>query len=100
MFMVDEPAREAIRRAYEDGGEFAAAVEFRRHFPLTEAPAVQPRARPTPDHACSRAHLAVALGLGHGGEDDEHQLADPSVATSQPRSLRAGRGVTGSVTPA
>src|SRR4051795_1202653 len=34
MFMADEPAAEAIRRAYEDGGELAGAVEFKRHFPL------------------------------------------------------------------
>src|SRR4051794_40566123 len=30
MFMVDEPAAEAIRRAYEDGGELAGAFEFKR----------------------------------------------------------------------
>jgi len=34
MFMVDEPTAEAIRRAYEDGGELAGAVEFKRNFPL------------------------------------------------------------------
>src|SRR3954454_22350721 len=34
MFMVDEPAAEAIRRAYEEGGELAGIVEFKRHFPL------------------------------------------------------------------
>src|SRR3954453_2882111 len=34
MFSGDEPTAEAIRRAYEHGGEFAAAVEFKRHFPL------------------------------------------------------------------
>ena len=33
MFMVDEPTAEAIRRAYEEGGEFSAAVELRRRFP-------------------------------------------------------------------
>jgi hypothetical protein len=34
MFAVDERTAEAIRRAYEDGGELAGAVELRRHFPL------------------------------------------------------------------
>ena len=34
MFAVDERTAEAIRRAYEDEGELAGAVELRRHFPL------------------------------------------------------------------
>jgi hypothetical protein len=34
MFSVDEPTAEAIRRAYDEGGELSAIVEFRRHFPL------------------------------------------------------------------
>src|SRR3954447_23438190 len=34
MFAVDEPNAEAIRRACEDGGEWAGVVELRRHFPL------------------------------------------------------------------
>jgi len=33
MFTVSEVEAAAIRRAYEEGGEFAAAVEFRRYFP-------------------------------------------------------------------
>jgi hypothetical protein len=33
MFAVDEPTAEAIRRAYEDGGELAGIAEFRRRFP-------------------------------------------------------------------
>ena len=33
MFMVNEVEATAIRRAYEENGEFAAAVELRRHFP-------------------------------------------------------------------
>ena len=32
MFVVSEEVAEAIRRAYEEGGEFAAAIELRRHF--------------------------------------------------------------------
>ena len=34
MFTVDEPTAEAIRRAYEDGGELSGVIEFQRHFPL------------------------------------------------------------------
>jgi hypothetical protein len=34
MFVVDEPTTEAIRRAWEAGGELAGVVELRRHFPL------------------------------------------------------------------
>ena len=33
MFAVTEAEAAAIRRAYEEGGEFAAAVELRRYFP-------------------------------------------------------------------
>ena len=36
MFTVDDAAAEAIRRAYEEGGELSAVVEFRRHFPLIQ----------------------------------------------------------------
>jgi hypothetical protein len=34
MFTVDEATAAAIRRAYEEDGELAGAVELRRHFPL------------------------------------------------------------------
>ncbi len=34
MFTVDEATAEAIRRAYDESGELAGVVEFRRHFPL------------------------------------------------------------------
>jgi hypothetical protein len=33
MFMVNEAEAAAIRRAYEEDGEFAAAIELRRLFP-------------------------------------------------------------------
>jgi hypothetical protein len=33
MFMVPEAVAEVIRRTYEESGEFAAAIELRRHFP-------------------------------------------------------------------
>jgi hypothetical protein len=33
MFMVPAEVAEAIRRTYEESGEFAAAIELRRHFP-------------------------------------------------------------------
>ncbi len=36
MFAVDDAAAESIRRAYEEDGELAAVVEFRRHFPLIQ----------------------------------------------------------------
>ena len=36
MFTVDDAAAEAIRRAYQESGELAAVVEFRRHFPLIQ----------------------------------------------------------------
>ena len=36
MFTVSEDERAAIRRAYEDGGEWAAVVELRRHFHIAD----------------------------------------------------------------
>jgi hypothetical protein len=33
MFTVSESEAEAIRRAYEDGGELSAMIELRRLFP-------------------------------------------------------------------
>ena len=32
--MVDTETADAIRRAWDEGGELAAVVELRRHFPL------------------------------------------------------------------
>jgi len=34
MFVVDEVTAEAIRRAWNEGGELSAVVELRRHFLL------------------------------------------------------------------
>jgi hypothetical protein len=34
MFLVDEATADAVRRAWEEGGELSAVVELRRHFPL------------------------------------------------------------------
>src|SRR4051812_39007144 len=34
MFAVDQATAEAIRRAYDEGGELSGIVEFQRHFPL------------------------------------------------------------------
>ena len=34
MFAVDEPTAEAIRRAWQEGGELSGMIEFQRHFPL------------------------------------------------------------------
>ena len=33
MFMVDETDAAAIRAAFDQGGEFSAAIELRRRFP-------------------------------------------------------------------
>jgi hypothetical protein len=33
MFAVDEAIAEAIRRAFNEGGELSAVVELRRHYP-------------------------------------------------------------------
>jgi hypothetical protein len=33
MFCVNDSTAEAIRRAYDEGGELSAVVELRRHFP-------------------------------------------------------------------
>jgi len=33
MFCVDKATAEAVRRAFDEGGELSAAVELRRHFP-------------------------------------------------------------------
>ena len=33
MFAVDEETAEAIRRAFNEGGELSAVVELRRHYP-------------------------------------------------------------------
>jgi len=37
MFTVDEATADAIRRAYDESGELAGVVEFRRHFPLIDS---------------------------------------------------------------
>jgi hypothetical protein len=34
MFVVDEASAEAIRQAFEQGGELSAVAELRRRFPL------------------------------------------------------------------
>ncbi len=34
MFAVDEPTAQAIRLAFDQGGELSAIVELRRHYPL------------------------------------------------------------------
>jgi hypothetical protein len=36
MFVVDELAAEAIRRAFNESGELAAVVELRRYLPLIQ----------------------------------------------------------------
>ncbi|WP_188262703.1 hypothetical protein [Azospirillum tabaci] len=34
MFVVSEEERTAIRRAFDDGGEWSAVAELRRYFPI------------------------------------------------------------------
>lgn len=56
MFMVDDEAAEAIRRAFDGGGEPSAVVEVRRRFPaITDGADARPilgwTRRSDPDHA-------------------------------------------------
>jgi len=50
MFTVNDEDAAAIRAAFERGGEFAAAVELRRRFPLIE------------DNAQARTHARIIAG--------------------------------------
>jgi hypothetical protein len=50
MFAVDEATAEAIRRAFNEGGEWSAVVELRRQYPAIT------------DHA--RARLCVRIIAG------------------------------------
>ena len=34
MFAVDEVTAEAIRRAWQEGGDLSGVIELRRHFPF------------------------------------------------------------------
>ena len=61
MFVVDEKTAEAIRRAWEEGGEPPGVVGLRRHFPLISDNANARRCvraivgwapRPAPDQKC------------------------------------------------
>jgi hypothetical protein len=50
MFVVSEEDAAAIRTAFEEDGEFAAALELRRRFPAIE------------DNAQARAHARIIAG--------------------------------------
>ena len=50
MFTVNDEDAAAIRAAFRQGGEFAAAVELRRRFPLIE------------DNAQARMHARIIAG--------------------------------------
>ena len=50
MFAVDEATVEAVRRALDESGELAAAVELRRRFPGI------------PDIARARQHVRIIAG--------------------------------------
>src|SRR4051812_29646384 len=71
MFMVDVRTAAAIRRAYEEGGELAGAVEFRRHFPLIS------------DHAKARECVRIIAGWQPCREGEamaENARTTPSIA--------------------
>jgi hypothetical protein len=50
MFVVSEEDAAAIRAAFEEDGEFAAAIELRRRFPAIE------------DNAQARTHARIIAG--------------------------------------
>src|SRR3954468_14925131 len=50
MLSADEATAEAIRRAFDEGGELAGVVEFKRHFPLIS------------DHAKARECVRIIAG--------------------------------------
>jgi len=50
MFVVDEAAATAIRRAWHEGGDLAGIVELRRRFPLIT------------DHARARSCVQAIVG--------------------------------------
>jgi hypothetical protein len=51
MFDVSKPQAAAIRAAFDEGGEFSAAVELRRMFPAVT------------DNDKAREHVRIILGL-------------------------------------
>src|SRR3954465_2308916 len=94
MFVVDEPTAEAIRRAFDEGGELSGIVEFRRHFPLISDHAkarecVRIIAGRTPLPTGERQPKLEALaraGLPSGGE-----AAGPALAAARRVPPQSGR---------
>lgn len=72
MFAVDEQTAEAIRRAYDDGGELSGIVEFKRHFPLISS---HDRAR-----LCVRTIVSWTTPLPAGGPRGRGRRRKPTQA--------------------
>ena len=67
MFTVTETEAAAIRAAFEQGGEFAAAVELRRLFPgITDNAEAQECARLSPPGSRCRCARSGAWRPGRG----------------------------------
>jgi hypothetical protein len=67
MFVVDEETAEAIRRAWEQGGELAGVVELRRHFPLIT------------DNAHARQCVRAIVGWRSQPTEDEGPGKEPKA---------------------
>lgn len=70
MFVVTEAEAAAIRAAFDQGGEFAAAVELRRHFPgIADNAQARTWARMIagwkPRHLPPRPPARLRFGRGH-----------------------------------
>ena len=66
MFAVSEAQAAAIRRAFDEGGEFSAAIELRRIFPAIT------------DNAMAREHARVIAGR------EPQSLPPPSPPATPP----------------
>ena len=73
MFVVDEETAEAIRRAWEQGGELAGVVELRRHFPLIA------------DNAHARRCVRAIVGWRSQPASDQGPEAESKVRTPETR---------------
>src|SRR3954463_10547431 len=90
MFTVDEPAAEAIRRAWHEGGELSGIVEFQRHFPLIT------------DHAKARECVRIIAGWkplpggerqpkARGSRSDRSAVRRSALATARRVPPQSGR---------
>src|SRR4051794_24408150 len=79
MFVVDEPTAEAIRRAYDVGGELSGIVEFGRHFPLITD-------TPRPASACGSSPGGSRRRSGPSSQQGRPALGDVLERGEQPMS--------------